>query len=851
MKEIKLFLLIMLASIITQAQSIVLEFHANHTCTQVGLDSIWIQNLSQGGKMVLYYPDNIAVFVVIDITDFDPQHNQLYVSQNYPNPFSALTYIDVYLPTPDVVSLNVYDLKGRTVARYEDVLEEGMHRFSFSAGFEKTYILTVTSNKHVEKRIMLQMGLAVSAVSEISYLGASSEKEPKTAPKSSDFNFSPGDSLRLTGYVTDFTGNVDYGVIYDAPEASTAYLFDIAKEKPSEPTGISGEGVVCENVTNLIYETSHVDGVSFLWTVPDDWTVTEGQGTHMITIDAGSLSGDIRVVAVNACGTSDEVAFPVTVIEITPPLVSTACVTDVTPFSAVSGGIVKHDQCANVAARGVVWDTIPVPCIENNFGMSFDGSGSGTFTSTLTGLSPASSYYFRAYATNESGTAYGDQGTLNTPGGPPTIDYQFITGRTKVSAVLNAMINPNHLETTVVFEYGLTEGYGNDVVAEQSPIDGGDEVLVSALIEDLQPGTVYHFRVIARNLLGEAFGNCQSFITLGGPPAIVGQFVKDRTTESALLNALIHPNHFETTVIFEYGLTADYGNEVVAEQSPVDGGANVPVNVFIDGLAPGTKYHYRVAAENEMGVSYGAGKQFTTYDTVTDIDGNVYYTIKIGSQEWMAENLRVTRYNNEDNIPLIMDDAHWSNTTGGAYTIYDHNAWNTDGIDSPKDMVAIYGKLYNWYAATDARGFCPEGWSLPSNDDWVQLVDFVVNQGYPNEINNPNGAGNALKSCRQVNSPLDGCQTSEHPRYNQQSWHYGFDEFGFTAIPAGRRWPYGLFHLIGGYSNYWTSTEHSTVSAISHNIINSSGSVIQQNTLGKRSGFSVRCFRGLVPPEEE
>ena len=255
--------------------------------------------------------------------------------------------------------------------------------------------------------------------------------------------------------------------------------------------------------------------------------------------------------------------------------------------------------------------------------------------------------------------------------------------------------------------------------------------------------------------------------------------------------------------------------------------------------------------QDQTKIRVKAEQHYISGDGVTDIDGNEYRTVIIGNQEWMAENLRVTRYNNEDNIPLIMDDAHWSNTTGGAYTIYDHNAWNTDGIDSPKDMVAIYGKLYNWYAATDARGFCPEGWSLPSNDDWVQLVDFVVNQGYPNEINNPNGAGNALKSCRQVNSPLDGCQTSEHPRYNQQSWHYGFDEFGFTAIPAGRRWPYGLFHLIGGYSNYWTSTEHSTVSAISHNIINSSGSVIQQNTLGKRSGFSVRCFRGLVPPEEE
>ena len=165
MKHTILFLFIMLATLQVKSQSVVLEFFANYACEQVGLDSIWIQNLSQGGKMVLYHPNNIAVFAITDIEDFDSQHNHLYVSQNYPNPFSALTYIDVYLAIPDLVCLIVYDLTGRTVARHEDKLEEGMHRFSFSAGVEKTYILTVTSGKYVEKQIMLQMGVAGSAVS--------------------------------------------------------------------------------------------------------------------------------------------------------------------------------------------------------------------------------------------------------------------------------------------------------------------------------------------------------------------------------------------------------------------------------------------------------------------------------------------------------------------------------------------------------------------------------------------------------------------------------------------------------------------------------------------------------------
>jgi len=166
--------------------------------------------------------------------------------------------------------------------------------------------------------------------------------------------------------------------------------------------------------------------------------------------------------------------------------------------------------------------------------------------------------------------------------------------------------------------------------------------------------------------------------------------------------------------------------------------------------------------------------------TVTDIDGNVYQTVIIGDQEWMAENLRVTKYNNGDAIPTGFSNEDWDNTTNGAYAIYPHGS--IDELDSDAEVVSVHGKLYNWYAAKDSRGLCPTGWHLSSDDDFTQLVDYVVAQGFPNEWNNPNGAGNALKSCRQDGSPLGGeCDTSEHPRWSSHSTHYGFDEFGFSA----------------------------------------------------------------------
>ncbi len=235
--------------------------------------------------------------------------------------------------------------------------------------------------------------------------------------------------------------------------------------------------------------------------------------------------------------------------------------------------------------------------------------------------------------------------------------------------------------------------------------------------------------------------------------------------------------------------------------------------------------------------------EITATRGLKDIDGNFYKSVLIGDQEWMAENLRVTRYNNEDDIPQGLSNQDWQNTEGGAYTIYDHSALNTDGINTPEEMVAAYGKLYNWYAVDDNRGVCPEGWSVPSDDDWSQLVDYVVAQGYPNESANPNGVGNALKSCRQVGH-LDGgdCDTSEHPRWHSDDTHHGFDEFGFSALPGGNRLSNGSFVWVGLYGTWWSATESSGSDAWSRFMFSYYGFVFRNSSI-KTDGYSVRCIK--------
>ena len=218
---------------------------------------------------------------------------------------------------------------------------------------------------------------------------------------------------------------------------------------------------------------------------------------------------------------------------------------------------------------------------------------------------------------------------------------------------------------------------------------------------------------------------------------------------------------------------------------------------------------------------------------VTDIDGNFYPSAIISNQEWMAENLRVTQYNNGDVIPTGLNNTDWGNTTDGAYAIY--------GNDN--DMFAAYGALYNWYAVDDARGLCPTGWHVPSDAEWFELVNYVVEQGFPNSYV-INGAGNALKSCRQVSSPLGGdCATSEHPRWDSHSTFYGTDEFGYSALPGGARNSNGFYLSLGRYATWWSSTESSTTHAWFWNLYDLNGSSVARSSIVKSNGFSVRCVR--------
>ncbi len=376
------------------------------------------------------------------------------------------------------------------------------------------------------------------------------------------------------------------------------------------------------------------------------------------------------------------------------PVVLTENVSEITQTTARSGGDVTGDGGAAVTSRGVCWATSQDPTISDL--KTNDGNGTGSFVSDITGLNAGTTYYVRAYATNEAGTGYGDE-----------------------KSFISEEISTPLLTTTEV-----------TAVTQTGAVSGGE-------------------------------------ITDDGGGSITARGVCWSTDE----------------------------NPTTSDDKTEDGTGSGSFTSIITGLTPEITYYVRAYAINSAGTSYGSQEEFTTeaptsgidfnpdltYGTVTDINGNVYKTIEIGSKNggvpkiYLAENLRSYSFNDGTSIPIVSDDTEWSNLTTPGKCAFNNNF----------DYVGTYGFLYNWYAVNTGK-LCPDGWHVTTDDEWTELTDYLGGLDV---------AGGKLKEkgTRHWVSPNTGAT----------------NESGFTALPGSFRWyNNGEFApVMGGNGTYWTSTE--------------------------------------------
>ena len=195
--------------------------------------------------------------------------------------------------------------------------------------------------------------------------------------------------------------------------------------------------------------------------------------------------------------------------------------------------------------------------------------------------------------------------------------------------------------------------------------------------------------------------------------------------------------------------------------------------------------------------------------SLTDIDGNVYKTVIIGTQEWMAQNLRTTRYKNGDSIPNVTNNTDWGNLGSGAYCWYN----NDNTYEQP------YCKLYNWYAVSDVRGLCPTGWHEPSDAEWTTLTE-------------------SLGGLMEAGGPMKEAGTVHWIGPNTGATNLS----GFTGLPGGYCDNDGTFDDVGSFG-YWWSTTGSVDSSAWYRVLKYNDDEAHRFSYFKMLGFSVRCVR--------
>ncbi len=206
-----------------------------------------------------------------------------------------------------------------------------------------------------------------------------------------------------------------------------------------------------------------------------------------------------------------------------------------------------------------------------------------------------------------------------------------------------------------------------------------------------------------------------------------------------------------------------------------------------------------VTSQNKKAKSKkGQAIEVSVQDSLTDIDGNKYKTVKIGTQVWMAENLKVTHYCNGEVIPNVTSNSKWAGLSTGAWCVYENDA----------SYGKTYGNLYNWYAVVDARQLAPKGWHVPTDAEWTKLMTYLGRVKI---------AGGKLK---------EGATNKS----------------GFSALPGGGRYgDDGAFNYVGSGGDWWSSISNSAIGAYSWSL--GYGGSVNSYVSTMSNGYSVRCLR--------
>ena len=404
----------------------------------------------------------------------------------------------------------------------------------------------------------------------------------------------------------------------------------------------------------------------------------------------------------------------------------------------------------------------------------------------------------------------------------PTVTIDAVTAISDNAAVCGGNITSNG-NSEITARGVCWSTYQNPTIVDFKTADGTGGSIFTSLIVQLNPGVTYYVRAYATNSAGTAYSAQTSFSTLAAVPVITTSDVTDVSNSTANCGGNI--THDGGASITARGVCWSKNKiPMITDNKTSDGIGTGSFQSSIINMDPSTQYYVRAYATNNAGTGYGMIYSFKTkveikfnpnlnYGTTADIDGNIYKTITIGTQTWMAQNLRTTHYRNGEPIIQIIDGRGWYNTTSSAYCNY----WNINNDDT----IAMIGRLYNAYSISDSRQIAPTGWHISTRAEWETLINF-----------------------------LGGMSAARLKLKESGTTHWGApntgatNESGFTALPGGFRVGDQFMNL--GCEGVWCFSDLGSGNLITGYFLKLS---FIENYIGiypgqdYSDGYSVRCVK--------